>query len=105
MEKLESSCKCVNVFCLCDTGADVNSCTACEDSALHLASFCSATQNVKSGLGIITSLFEAGNVYKTYHILFTLFGNIIEGFKILQTTGWLLFLLEFVYLSLKLHYH
>jgi len=41
-------------------GADVNSNTACEDSALHLASFCCATQNVKNGLGIITSLFEAG---------------------------------------------
>ena len=60
---MEKKCK-LFFFCLCDTGADVNSRTACEDSALHLASFCSATQNVKNGLGTITSLFEAGNVYK-----------------------------------------
>ncbi|XP_068671279.1 ankyrin repeat and EF-hand domain-containing protein 1-like [Montipora capricornis] len=41
-------------------GGDVNSCTTCKDSALHLASFCCATQNVMDGLGVITSLFEAG---------------------------------------------
>ncbi|XP_078378585.1 uncharacterized protein LOC144661650 isoform X2 [Oculina patagonica] len=41
-------------------GADVNSNTACKDSPLHLASFCCATQDVKNGLGVITSLSEAG---------------------------------------------
>lgn len=41
-------------------GADVNSCTACKDSALHLASFRCTTQNVTDGLSIITLLFEAG---------------------------------------------
>ncbi|KAJ7384177.1 hypothetical protein OS493_023506 [Desmophyllum pertusum] len=41
-------------------GADVNSNTTCKDSALHLASFCCGTQNVKNGLGVITCLFEAG---------------------------------------------
>lgn len=43
-------------------GADVNSNTACKDSPLHLASFCCSTQDVKNGLGVITSLFEAGTV-------------------------------------------
>lgn len=41
-------------------GADVNSRTACKDSAVHLASFCCATQNVKNGLDIITCLYQAG---------------------------------------------
>lgn len=46
-------------------GADVNSNTACKDSPLHLASFCCATQNVKNGFGVITSLLEAGTVQLT----------------------------------------
>lgn len=50
-------------------GADVNSNTACKDSPLHLASFCCATQDVKNGLGVITSLFEAGTVQLTVQYL------------------------------------
>ena len=49
-----------------DAGADVNSCTACKDSALHLASFRCTTQNVTDGLSIITLLFEAGTLTYTY---------------------------------------
>ncbi|KAM7451605.1 hypothetical protein ABFA07_000926 [Porites harrisoni] len=41
-------------------GADINSNTTCKDGALHLASFCCAKQNIKKGLGIITSLYQAG---------------------------------------------
>ena len=44
------------------TGADINSNTSCKDSPLHLASFCCGTQKVTNGLGVITSLCEAGEV-------------------------------------------
>lgn len=52
-------------------GADVNSNTACKDSPLHLASFCCATQNVKNGFGVITSLLEAGTVQLTTLTVYT----------------------------------
>lgn len=53
-------------FFVYDAGADVNSCTACKDSALHLASFRCTTQNVTDGLSIITLLFEAGTLTYTH---------------------------------------
>ena len=52
---------------LCLIGADINSNTTCKDGALHLASFCCAKQNLKKGLGIITSLYQAGILLRNHH--------------------------------------
>lgn len=48
------------ILYMLNKGADINSNTSCKDSPLHLASFCCGTQKVTNGLGVITSLCEAG---------------------------------------------